>query len=207
MTPVHIVGESVIGPRGDWLWCCIPKNASRSLLRLLTSAGGIQLSAAGPDARARIAHDQALFSFGFVRHPEARVISAWRSKVRSPARTPWHANLLKRSPGLKVGMALNDFVSWLDEAFSRENVDNHFRRQCDYLCDKEGKVAVSFVGRIESLDADLATVGTRVGVLPEVPHLNAKVAYPDEKLTTRSQDILRNIYRGDFDTFGYEPIA
>jgi hypothetical protein len=92
-----------------------------------------------PEFRRVISNNNPKFSFVFVRHPEARVVSAWRNKVYAPPRTPAQAKLMERSPGLAVGMGLNDFIEWLAEAFQRGPVDKHWRRQSDYVCDRQGR--------------------------------------------------------------------
>ena len=205
MSPVFIYNDSVIGPNFEWLWYCIPKNASRSLLRLFTAAGGARLRDFDDEARSSITHQNVKFSFAFARHPETRVVSTWRNKISRAPATPAQSKLIQKSPGLREGMELNEFVEWLGEALHRRRaVDKHWRPQSDYVCDKDGAIAVSFVGKIERLETDLAFVQPHVGDLEPLLHKNATVAEPDETLSDRSREILRYVYRRDFHIFGYE---
>jgi chondroitin 4-sulfotransferase 11 len=199
MPPLYVHADSVAGPNFDWIWYCIPKNASRSLLRVLVNVGGVRL---GKDARDRITQQTPKLSFAFVRHPEARVISAWRNKVLNPP--PTTVKLMKGSPGLRAGMALNDFVEWLAEATQRKKINEHWRPQSDFVCGGDGKVVANFVGKVERLEADFEQVRAQVGTLDPIPRLNAIPSQADEVLTARSRDILRDIYRKDFDAFGYD---
>jgi hypothetical protein len=111
---------------------------------------------------------------------------------------------MKGSPGLRAGMALNDFVEWLAEATQRKKINEHWRPQSDFVCGGDGKVVANFVGKVERLEADFEQVRAQVGTLDPIPRLNAIPSQADEVLTARSRDILRDIYRKDFDAFGYD---
>ena len=205
MSPVFIYNDSVIGPNFEWLWDCIPKNASRSLLRRFTAAGGARLRDFDDEAREQ--HHA----------PECEV--SIRLCASSGDARPIHlAEQDKSGAGHPGAIKAHTEVAWFagrngiervrpvaGEALHRRRaVDKHWRPQSDYVCDKDGAIAVSFVGKIERLETDLGFVEPHVGDLEPLLHKNATVAEPDETLSDRSREILRYVYRRDFHIFGYE---
>lgn len=81
------------------------------------------------------------YSFSFVRNPWDRMVSFYEY-VQSARLLPYSVHY-GRSP-------LPKFREWFDEGAPRD--------QLWYLRDSDGNIAVNFVGRFESLDADFAKV-------------------------------------------------
>lgn len=129
--------------------------------------------------------------FAFVRHPIDRFMSAC-------------AFLARTDPSYN-----RDPVSWAQRAFSKPQFRRRvlIRPQTEMLTNEDGEIAMSFIGRFESLQEDLNKVLGRLGE-PEVilkktnvtqnqkPHLLASSAFIDE---------LKGFYDEDFRLLGYDP--
>ena len=132
----------------------------------------------------------AYFKFGFVRHPLDRFISAC-------------CFLNRRNP---------DF-SGNEAAFMRAACDNErfmgrvlLRPQWELLTDAEGRIAMDYVGRYETLQESFDEICRRIGmppvVLPKKNHsVRAGLAPCDEGL----KEAVARRYRKDFERFGYDP--
>ncbi|HEY5412170.1 MAG TPA: sulfotransferase family protein [Caulobacteraceae bacterium] len=208
--PRRMSGESMLGPGQRYLWLCIPKNASRSIATMLGDAGAARLmeSYQGPlTGEWASANLQPLYVFAFVRNPYARALSAWLNKVRPAPPSHNAAALHARHPGLRSGMDFDEFVQWLGGAYPRGQIDKHWAIQSDFICGNEGP-KTDFVGRVETLEADMAALAEMTGDLGPVPRKNVtqKSEGPtEEAISRRSRDVLHSIYREDFERFGYRP--
>jgi len=82
--------------------------------------------------------------------------------------------------------------------------------QVEWLVDKEGKdgiLIVDFIGRVESLGADLERLQKTYGIAVQpVPWLNKSTG--DQKIvpqwTARARDLVRLYYKRDFEMLGYD---
>ena len=206
--PAFVYGESMVGPRGEFVWYCVPKNASRSLLRMLRPTGAATLfELAGRTGGRRYLQAQQgqPFSFAFARHPYRRVVSAWNSKIiRAPRTSDARAPL--GWSGLEPGMTLDAFVAWLAESYTGEKADKHWRRQTDFLADEQG-LCVDFVGRVEAFDEAMAVIAARVGPLGPKAHKNRSPdrSDPARLLSEAARETLYRLYRRDFELLGFEP--
>lgn len=139
------------------------------------------------------------FSFGFVRHPLTRFVSAF-----------FHTPNITGYPKTKEG--LTEFVNALHAqhpAYSYPRLQNwdvhhHFLPQWFFLCDKSQRIAVSFVGRYERLEEDWATVCAAVGVKEALPHLRSG-AHKDAMsyYTAETEAKVLRLYQDDCRIFGY----
>ena len=98
--------------------------------------------------------------FSFVRHPVHRLASAYLNKIvmwREEGRmVGFDAELFERryAPGgFEPGMSFERFVERLDRAPARL-VNGHFRPQTFFLL-REGRLQVSFLGKVESMESHL----------------------------------------------------
>jgi hypothetical protein len=209
-TPRFVYRESLWCEAPSFLWYCIPKNASRSLVRMLTAKGGRRISDIAPDVEPRAwvrATPRPALRFAFVRDPYQRLISAWRNKVGAPTQNAkGSARLFALNPGLQPGASLDDFVDWLGRNYAAHGPDKHWRRQCDYICDETGALCVDVIGTVETLAADMARLGEALGPFELIAHTNKSRRTPDEPapaMSDRARAIVQDIYREDFERFGY----
>jgi len=144
------------------------------------------------------------FTFGFVRNPWDRAVSAY--EFARQGGTEW----VRPSDDPVFGSALfadfSTFVTeWLVHADLRR-ADVVFRPQTDFLCDDSGTVLVDHVGRTESLPADLAPVEEALGASLQLDHLNSVTAGLDyrDAYTPELERVVAEVYASDIESFGYE---
>jgi hypothetical protein len=201
--PLYVSAESMLANDGSFVWYCIPKNGSRSLVAALAGRARklSELSPGGGTRQVLAALPPPGFSFAFMRGPFARVRSAWLNKVHAPPDTPAQARLFEKNRGLRAGMGLDAFVGWLGEALERTDyLDQHWRPQAHFVCDADGRLCVDLVGTVETLEADMARIAAIVGAPAEVPHLNAGSSPPAETaFSAGSRAIIERVYARDFE--------
>ena len=81
--------------------------------------------------------------------------------------------------------------------------------QADWVCDETASCIVDFVGRCEHLEETVKTITMQIGLTagPLGVQNTSTADHPVGELLQREDDyyFLRNIYRRDFDLFGYDP--
>jgi len=219
--PQIVSGDSVRSEAYGFIWYCVPKVASRSLLALLAteSAGGIRFKDTPTPKAVSLPEGKKLddyFKFAFVRDPIDRILSAYVDKIAHYDDSVGKRAMMKKHKGLRPFMPFNAFLDWLEgpEGGNDGFADPHFRSQHAFVFDGAGRLAVDFVGRMETLDDDFRTVCRKVG-LPEaeLPRLNTNhgrigghAAPPDYYRTlVNAGDVarLRRRYARDMQSFGY----
>ena len=139
------------------------------------------------------------FSWGFVRHPCDRLFSAY---TRNVSNRP-----CQQHPTVK-GRSLRRWVTGLPGYYRGRP---HTLPMTEYLCWKDGKIAVDYVGRFERLEDDWQKVCLAIGVEPtQLTHWNestGRLAGSDwrEHFTDAMIEVIADIYSADFETFGYTP--
>jgi hypothetical protein len=102
------------------------------------------------------------FSFSFVRNPWARLVSEYRYRER----------------GQEHPRTFKDFVF---SAFSKKSDYSdeyrHLIPQSEFLCDRDGRLMVDFIGYFETLQRDFDIVCSRLGIpVSELPYINSSAA-------------------------------
>lgn len=185
----------------------VPKTGGTSVARALygTDGGGHRTVR---DYRAELgdAFVDRAFVFAVVRDPVERLASAFR--------------YLQAGGGNRLDAAFRDRVlgpydtldafvrGWLSAETVREQV--HFRPQAEFVAGPGGAVDVDVVARHERLAEDYAAVRRRTGRGGPLPHLNRTAVAgapprPAPALSAEARARVRDLYRADFDLFGYPP--
>lgn len=131
------------------------------------------------------------FSFAIVRHPIERFMSVCAFLARTD---PSYAD----NP-----------VVWAKRAFGYERFRQRVlvRPQSQLLIDDSGELALSFIGRYEQLERDLAVICEELGA--PLPKLKRRNVTSNEKPDIyRDADFVRDLeafYSADFKLLGYEP--
>ncbi len=154
--------------------------------------------------------DKGWFTFTFVRNPFARLVSCYESK--------YHTDKTRNSGAIRHGYL--DFDYYLD-GYIREDEgfatfvkkimripypmqDRHFCSQYHKFVGKDGQPLVSFIGKVEHLEADYEPIRRKYGFDP-LKHYN-KVDYGDwrDYYTTKLAKKVYHKYKKDVQYFGYE---
>ncbi len=184
------------------LFVHVPKCAGTTIIRQKPIAHGHR------SANFYVWRDPALFArcftFGFVRNPYDRLVSAFhylRSDKTSARDAEFNQAALARYPDFQA------FAADLAHAGARARMLGwlHFLPQSYYLCDRKGQVLVDFVGHTETFADGLDKVNEISGL--EFENIRergvARASWRDfyDAQTART---VEEIYAEDFEIFGYE---
>ncbi len=223
--------EKVVSRKYRYLWLCVPKVASRSIMRALCSTDpdaevvhGARISdlyAIRPEARG-------YHSFAFVRHPFDRTLSFYRelhvahriyTGEQRLHKAEKRQSFFRQFYGLAETRNFDDVCEWLNTPYGSDVfADRHFLSQHMQIRLEDGRLP-DFIGRFENLDADLNRVAAYLGMPAlQLPMLNTasgwtttpeawRAARPQlaAQLTERNRALLAKRYADDFELFGYSP--
>ena len=139
--------------------------------------------------------------FCFVRNPWDRLLSCYSDKVDAAELA---ANF-ERYGVFRPRMPFHDFVEQVCRV-PDAIADGHFRSQSSFVTDRDGRLMVDFVGKLESLCEDLKRLSEQTCLNVEfVPHLRktAKRAY-QERYCRRTRDLVARKYHRDVELFDYD---
>lgn len=178
MLPCKVGNSSIKAALADTLGM---KRKQLHLARTWNVVSNAEISALGKD----------WLIVGFVRHPYARFLSAWRHKIRDEGKT-----------ALAHGASTIDGVA---EALPRIT-DQHWRRLVDELC-MGGRPLCNLVVKTDDMQAAWKTVQGAVHghcrlLLHRIPHLNQTVG--DEVLSKQAKSLIAAHYADDLKRFGYQ---
>ncbi|MBB5517366.1 sulfotransferase family 2 domain-containing protein [Amphiplicatus metriothermophilus] len=146
--------------------------------------------------------DQA-FKFAFVRDPWRRTVSAFDFLRRGGL----HADdAAFAETHLKRYSTIDAFVT---EGLARPEIRTwpHFREQVSFLLDpRTDRLAVDYLGRVETIEEDFRAIRARLGLACELPMKNARVATEADdslKLSARAIDRIAEVYARDVEMLGY----
>lgn len=229
--PSFVSGDSVWSPPFRLIWYCVPKVASRSLLRTFTDTHletfkGIKFkdmegfSPHSPSLPGGISPDDCV-AFACVRNPLTRIASLWFEKFRNYDGSVGKQKMFRRYRQLNPDLPFQDFVDWL---LSDEGADNyadaHWRSQAAFVLDPNGELAVDHICRMETIEQDLTAVMTQAGAPAiDIGRLNSNQDRVErlaegqksvqslylELLTPATVEKLAGRYAADFELFGYDP--
>jgi hypothetical protein len=196
----------------------VPKSANTAVISTLfhhetgRRLGGRHIKRAFKRPSALLRPDlRGFYCFSFVRNPYDRVLSAYLSKLAaSEHKSPYRAigSRVRRRYG---GGALTfpAFCAYLDAEGPYGNP--HWYPQHRYI-DAFGAERLDFIGRVERLDEDLARVVERIyGRADGSTYRTGTKSGASGKLAQHydeaSRQIVRRLYREDFERFGYDPAS
>lgn len=218
--PVHFDSDSFVSHRLGFVYQCIPKTLSRSMLAYLS-----RVDPDGYRAYERHVGSEVLLgepgaapprTFTFVRNPYSRVVAVYYDKFVNYRGTPGQRALFDRYTDLHHDLSFSEFAEWLaSPAGSDRQADPHFLSQHYFVLDAAGEPAIELVGRVENVEADMPEIQRRIGLAPEaLPWLNSNsmglhVRFDTatqwrEILDDRSLRLITSRYDGDFELLGYE---
>ncbi|HDX3452592.1 TPA: sulfotransferase family 2 domain-containing protein, partial [Campylobacter coli] len=147
---------------------------------------------------------ESYFSFGFVRNPYDRIISAYhylKNGGGTLGDEKWaKENIYKYS-------SFEEFVLDLQNIKIQNKILNwmHFTPQYKYLCNNEKNILVNFIGKFENLEEDFQKILKILKRKDKLIHIN-KSNHTDYKnyYNNAMYKIVREIYRDDFEIFDYD---
>ncbi|OOX91985.1 alpha-2,3-sialyltransferase, partial [Campylobacter coli] len=143
------------------------------------------------------------FSFGFVRNPYDRVVSAYhylKNDSPDPCDIEWgrlHIN----------NLTFEEFILRLQDEDFRKKIllKNHFSFQYEYLCNENMNILVNFVGKFERLNSDFKKILNILHREDNLVHVNkSKHLNYKDYYNSQTYKIIREIYRYDFEIFDYD---
>lgn len=176
----------------------VPKCASTSIkLALLESDGLREMFGEHPHACRRWRNVPGYFKpcavFTFVRHPLARLKSAWREKLQTGK-----AKQLGGACPLPFTATFDEWVEWI-VAQRRDRVDKHWRPQAMVLKQEPWP---DIIGKVETLAEDWTRLVDQYG-LPQLPHVNDSNPKEPEHVGDETLERIAKFYADDFKTFDY----
>ncbi len=229
--PVFVSGDSVWSPVFSFVWYCVPKAASRSLLRAFTvtqreAFKGVKFkdmkdfSPQSPRLPDNVALDDCT-TFACVRNPLTRIASLWFEKFRNYDGSVGKQKMFRRYRHLSHDLSFSDFADWLlSSEGSDDRADAHWRSQADFVCVQGGASAVDHLCRIETIERDLSAIIARLQAPSiDLGRLNSNQERVDrmkggprrspslyrELLTSKNVEKLVARYTRDFELLGYDP--
>lgn len=193
----------------DAIYFRIPKAANSTIVRTIHTAENINPGKQVTDARAidelkemyntipSQSEFDRCFKFTFVRNPHTRALSAYRERVLSGRYADKeHMRLFYKG---SEPVSFLEFLSILEDGHLYE--DPHWAPQSDLVRTDR----LDFVGKIESLDADLTSVLERLKfedrrIVSFSPHATNSSSTP---LATVEKRRVERLYQRDFDAFSY----
>lgn len=179
------------------LFAHVPKTGGCSIARALREAGVDILTPKHHRLSGLIKLYRPDFTFSFVRNPFERLVSAYFYLSQDPPSSTdkrFYVRYLKKIP---------DFASFVKILGNCRQIRNyiHFRPQVFYL-----DAPVDFLGKTENINRDFGLLCSKLDMkkvdLKRINRSNHNhyKSYYDEKST----EIVLNVYKEDFETFGYE---
>ncbi len=201
----------------------IPKNANSSLVTSISQLmEDSELSTAIADKRklkrlqicpSELSEEEAkavdgYFKFFVVRNPYDRVLSAYLSKVVRHAKLGKPSKIYGGSQPVTEAPSFEEFCTIL--ANGGLYVNRHWTPQIDYLIFP--KERYDFIARLESIDRDFEVLAQKLGrssagagmVAEDPKHRTNASARRKEFYSDALYDVVYDLYRADFEAFGYD---
>ncbi|EAK9890022.1 sulfotransferase family protein, partial [Campylobacter lari] len=184
----------------------VPKVAGSSIERVIYQTDRWLVGHAKASDYVKLGKDrfENYFSFGFVRNPYDRVVSAYhylRSGGGNLADEIWaKENIYKYN-------SFEEFVLNLQNNGERIKILNwiHFVPQYKFLCNEQKKILVNFVGKFENLSKDFAKILQILNRNDKLVHINKSRHFNYSNYYNKvTYKIIRDIYKDDFEIFDYD---
>ena len=147
---------------------------------------------------ARIGKDKwnTAYKFTLVRNPWDKVVS--------------HYEYRRKRNKTEVATRNVSFSEWVKKTYGTDkdpffyNNPKAFQPQVEWLKDDQGRIAIDFIGKFESISDDFDQIKNIIGIEAELPHLNASKragyqSYYDEE----TRQIVAQWFHEDIEVFGY----
>jgi hypothetical protein len=197
-------------PRGDFslrpfdehrcIFIHIPKTAGISVAESLF--GYLPYHYTSRDYRRIYGHSTywEYFKFAFVRNPWDRLFSAYRFLMVGG----WNDD--DRQWATENIIAFQGFSDFVEKWLTPQNAQSmiHFWPQWQFVCSRRLRIAIDYLGYLETIEEDFSHVCRRLGIEAQLEHRNASArADYREHFTDRARSVVERVYREDIELFGY----
>ena len=145
------------------------------------------------------------FKFCFVRNPYDRLVSWYNMMINHGVDNDFSRYMMK-------GRNFSEFLDRTEiiyEADPKEKANGEYPKsiafnQLDYITDREGKIAVDFIGRFENLENDFRLICLRLDIPFRLGHKN-KYNHSGYRTYYKTNDIekVQKLYERDLEYFKY----
>ncbi|MBP0019215.1 MAG: sulfotransferase family 2 domain-containing protein [Cyanobacteria bacterium SBLK] len=136
------------------------------------------------------------FSFAIVRNPWDKVVSHYHYRVKTK-QTNFGENAIEFKEWVKLSYGNKDPFYY--------DKPRMFMPQVNWISDREGKVAVNFIGRFESLNDDFQEICKNIGKKATLPHLkSSKHAHYKDYYDEETMKIIERCFQKDIELFEYK---
>lgn len=136
------------------------------------------------------------YKFTLVRNPWDKVVS--------------HYEYRRKRNKTEVATRNVSFSEWVKKTYGTDkdpffyNNPKAFQPQVEWLKDDQGKIAIDFIGKFESINDDFNQIKAIIGIDAELPHLNAsKRAGYQSYYDDETRQIVAEWFHEDIELFGY----
>ena len=155
-------------------------------------------------------------------HQTAREIIAkigrdkWNTAYKfTLVRNPWdkvvsHYQYRRKRNKTEVATRNVSFSEWVKKTYGPDkdpffyNNPKAFQPQVEWLKDDQGRIAIDFIGKFESINDDFDQIKSIIGIEAELPHLNAsKRAGYQSYYDDETRQIVAQWFHEDIEAFGY----
>lgn len=154
------------------------------------------------------------FTFTFVRHPYTRAVSLYTFAGKMIDKYGWKRHLRRLS---FTRVSREPIWTWrITQAYLESDSFSEFIRnpnlrmipQTDWILDEAGQAIVDFIGKVETVEADILTLSQKIGL--EAPRVQQHNRSPDSHWTrhlNKEEDfaLLQQLFAKDFEILGYDP--
>lgn len=185
------------GCNGSYIFIHITKSAGTSIGRAIGLPVKHHLTAREVIAKIGKQKWNEAYKFTLVRNPWDKMVSLYKYRVRKDK--------------TEIASSGISFTRWVhltlgpdSDPFYYNNVKS-FQPQVEWLKDDEGKIAIDFIGRFESIHKDFEQIKHKIGINADLPHLNATEHknYQDY-YCAETRQIVARWYHEDIEVFGYK---
>ena len=140
------------------------------------------------------------FTFSFVRNPYDRLYSSYKFLENGGM------NEYDKIAFQKYLSKFSDFEDFVLNGLNNKIIYEiiHFVPQSEFICDKNGKIMVDFVGRFENLNNDLNSISIKTNKEFTLGHHNKNFKKKYRKIYNNDMKIkVYEVYKRDFVVFNY----
>jgi len=184
----------------NFIFIHIPKTGGQSVGRILGNKRSIHLSYKEYETLLGQEKLKAYRIFTVVRHPQDRLVSAWRYLKEGGNKSLEDKQL--KDALLSPCEDINDFIAKLERDSSILNT--HFFKKQSHFLENSQKIIPKEIEilHLENLEGEIKKISGIISAPDKIPHLNSSKG-PSVTLNRKSVETIKKLYYEDFSNFGY----